>query len=404
MRARGGGAEAVHDVGRLRPARGSGRYGGREVRGREHAGRRRGRDHGGALRRRPAALVRALRHQVLRLEELVEHRARVARAVLRVAGRRPQGQVVEQRGDAGVLQRRRRHGVVRVLVRDLHRLLALERLLAGEHLVHHDADRVDVAPGVRDAPGDELGGEVGDRPEQRLPARRVAGGGAREAEVADLDAAVVGQQHVLGLQVAVDDAGLVRGDEPGQHRLEDVHRLLGREAPVLAEEVAQGDALQVLHDEVRRAEVLALVEDVDDVRVGEPGGAARLLDEPVAERGVVGEVGVHHLHGDAALEPQVGGEVDRRHAAAGDARADLVAAVEQPAHHGVGRRGGHVRQCRERSCRSPGTRSVRRASRSAISGRRAPGRAASRAPRAPTCRRRRGRRSAGPRARPRRRS
>ena len=37
------------------------------------------------------------------------------------------------------------------------------------------------------------------------------------------------------------------------------------------------------------------------------------------ELAVVGEVAVHDLDRDAALEAQIGGEVDGRHAAAGDA-------------------------------------------------------------------------------------
>ena len=48
---------------------------------------------------------------------------------------------------------------------------------------------------------------------------------------------------------------------------------------VLLQQVAQGDARQVLHHQVGRVGVLALVEDVDDVRMGEAGGRAGLLDE-----------------------------------------------------------------------------------------------------------------------------
>ena len=91
------------------------------------------------------------------------------------------------------------------------------------------------------------------------------------------------------------------------------------ERAVLLQQIAQGDAGQVLHDQVGAVGVLALVEDVDDVGVREAGGRAGLLDEALLELAVVGQVPVHDLHRDAALEAQIGGEVDRRHAAAGDA-------------------------------------------------------------------------------------
>ena len=93
---------------------------------------------------------------------------------------------------------------------------------------------------------------------------------------------------------------------------------------------------QVLHDEVGHVGVLALVEDVDDVRVREAGGRARLLDEPRSGTGVVGEVPVHDLDRDAPLEAQVGREVDGGHAAAGDARAHLIPAVDETADQRVG--------------------------------------------------------------------
>ena len=93
---------------------------------------------------------------------------------------------------------------------------------------------------------------------------------------------------------------------------------------------------QVLHDQVGHVAVLALVEDVDDVRIGQPRGGPRLLDEPALEHGVVAEVPVHDLEGDPALEPQVGRDVHGRHAAARDARAHPVSAVDQTADQRVG--------------------------------------------------------------------
>ena len=137
---------------------------------------------------------------------------------------------------------------------------------------------------------------------------------AREAEVADLDAAVVGEENVLRLQIAVDDSRLVRRGEAREHRLGDVESLLGSQRSVFLDEVAQRDSGQILHDEVRVVLVLPLVEDVDDVRMRESCCGSCLLDEPLLERAVVGEVAVHDFDGDAALQ-----EVDGGHAAAGDA-------------------------------------------------------------------------------------
>ncbi len=60
-----------------------------------------------------------------------------------------------------------------MLIRDLHGLLALVRLLTGEHLIHHDAHGIDVAARVRDTAGDEFGREVRDSAEQCCTRRGV---------------------------------------------------------------------------------------------------------------------------------------------------------------------------------------------------------------------------------------
>ena len=142
---------------------------------------------------------------------------------------------------------------------------------------------------------------------------------------------------------------------PGEDRVHDRDRLRHREAPLLAQQLAQRDAGQVLHDEVRHVAVLALIEDVDDVRVGEARGGARLLDEPALEHGVVAQVAVHHLEGDAALEPQVGRHVHGRHAAARDARANPVSAVDQTSDQRVGLlTRAHAQSLRTRCLRARG--------------------------------------------------
>ena len=115
------------------------------------------------------------------------------------------------------------------------------------------------------------------------------------------------------------------------------HRGLG------ADHVAQGVTGDQLHHQVEGAaldvRVLALVEDVDDVRVREPGGGAGLALEPVGERGVVAEAAVHGLDRAHAVETDVDGLVDGGHATACDAATDPVAPVEEVPGQGVGERG-----------------------------------------------------------------
>ena len=81
---------------------------------------------------------------------------------------------------------------------------------------------------------------------RRLGARQL-----RQAEVEDLDPAVAGEEHVLGLQVAVDDALLVRGGEAARD-LERVVERLARRERARREPVAQRLALEQLRDDVGR--------------------------------------------------------------------------------------------------------------------------------------------------------
>ena len=151
----------------------------------------------------------------------------------RVAPGGPGDQVVEHRRQARHELRRRRHVAVDVLPGDVDRPVAVVGHPAGEHLEQHDAGGVDVGARIGVAVGDQL-------------RRHVRGGGhqlrcrassalrldrAGQAEVGDLDHAVdevvgaaagrLGDQHVLRLDVAVHQAGPVRGGDRGEHLLED---------------------------------------------------------------------------------------------------------------------------------------------------------------------------------------
>jgi hypothetical protein len=245
-------------------------------------------------------------------------------------GRVPDGGVDALR-DAGDDQRRRRHPAGQVLGDD-GVLVAGERRPAGEALVGHHAEGVDVGAPVDRAAVEQLGGEVLGGAGQRGVAGHVRR--PHQPEVGHLDG-VVGEQDVLGLHVEVGDAGPVGVLE----RLGDAADQLGGGLHVQpadpVQQVPQGLAADVLHHDPGQPAVLAGVVDGDDVGVGEAGGGERLAPELLGEGPVAGELGAGDLDRDHAVELPVVGAVDDRHAAAGDLGDDLVAPAEGPAHQVV---------------------------------------------------------------------
>ena len=153
--------------------------------------------------------------------------------------------------------------------------------------------------------------------------------GAGDAEVGHLEDAVGADQHVVRLDVAVDDAAPVRVLEPGQRLLGVADRLALGQRRVGVDLVLQRLAVDVLHRDVVLAAGLAAVVDGDDVGVRQagrrPGLPAEALDEPLVARVPLGQ----DLDGDPAVERLVGGEVDVGHPARSDPSLKAVPAVEQ---------------------------------------------------------------------------
>ena len=210
---------------------------------------------------------------------------------------------------------------------------------AAERFQQGDGEAVLVAARVgRLAPG-LLGRHVAGRPagHHRLAHRHRHG----QAEVGDPHAAVASHQHVVRLEVAVDDASGVRRLQTVGRRQEDLEDLVGG-AAARAQPAAQGDPVDALerqevHPGVR--DHLVQGHDVGVVKAGQrPGlgdpdlvaGGRRLV--PVGARPEL-------LEGHRAQQLLVVGVVDDAHAAGSEHAPD-----EESAHAiaGPGRPGGAV--------------------------------------------------------------
>jgi hypothetical protein len=136
---------------------------------------------------------------------------------------------------------------------------------------------------------------------------------AGEPEIGHPDPPVLADEHVLRLEVAVDDARPVRGGQPLASGAVEGQRVLqpGKAGPLRA---AQGLALHVLHGEEDLAVEGANVVDGDDVRVGQPGDGLRLGEELGAHRCRSRPAPrPEELDGHLAVELGVEGAVDHAH-------------------------------------------------------------------------------------------
>ena len=144
-----------------------------------------------------------------------------------------------------------------------------------------------------------------------------------EPEVEDLRESVAGHHDVLGLQVAVHDAGAMRLGEAFGHLRGQVDRLL-RIHPAAAEHVVQREAFDQLHHDVRLAERLADFVDRDDVGMVQRGCGARFLREAGQPIEVGGVLGGKELDGDIALQVEVPRPEDLAHPPCPDAGQEFI--------------------------------------------------------------------------------
>ena len=237
-------------------------------------------------------------------------------------------------------------GGPRLLVEDggqrRHRRLAVEGSDAREHLVEDGAEGEDIRPGVDLLPLGLLRGHVihgpqdeafvGQRPLRPAEGHGRAGGGdgfgdplgqLGQAEVEDLDPAVVRDHDVRRLEVAVDDPG---GVGPGQPvgDLDGVFERFGELQALAPDQMVEGPPLDVFHDDEVRAAVRSDVVDDDDVGMVERRGGLGLLSEALLPLGVGRLFAGEDLDRDDAVEVGVLGLVNDSHPAFPDLLEEAV--------------------------------------------------------------------------------
>jgi len=212
-----------------------------------------------------------------------------------------------------------------VLVADRERVLAVERHAAGEALIRDDAEGIDVGAPVERLRAGLLRTHVMRRADGHPGARELAARRRlRDPEIGDHRQPVLVEHDVVGLDVAVDDAALVRVREGARHLDQDLTDLGRRERAARGQHGRQRLTAQELHDEIDHPAGLADAIDRDDAGVFELGGRTRFALEPLDELLVEREGERQDLDRHVALQLFLARLEDDGHPAAAQLVDDLV--------------------------------------------------------------------------------
>ena len=220
-----------------------------------------------------------------------------------------------------------------------HRMVEARRMSAGQGFAKGEAEAVDVGAAGRFAPLSLLGCHVGGRPGDAActgERAQIRGGyellalglslrgGPRQAKVGHADAAIRAHQHVLGLEVAVDQAGGLRGRQPLSRLQNDAHDLA--HGVGLAHPRPQSGPLDQLHRQEQLAIERPHIVNGDHMGVGDLGERPRLPLQPgLRQVNVFIGIGREELERYLAVELAIEGGVDHAHAPGSQRREQDVA-------------------------------------------------------------------------------
>ena len=153
-----------------------------------------------------------------------------------------------------------------MLDRYRYRRISVKRHTAGQHLKQRDTQRIDITLFIGKTAPYLLRGSIMHTAHD-IGSNGIAGCCLRNAEVRYLYLAVHADDHVLRLDITVNDMIVVRRLDPLCHLDRNAHSFSYGKPRFLLDIFLQGNAFYQLHDNIMRAVFLSHIIDINDIRM-----------------------------------------------------------------------------------------------------------------------------------------
>ncbi len=153
---------------------------------------------------------------------------------------------------------------------DSNRVIAVERLLSAEHLIHHSADRVDIALSVCNVASCLLRADIVNASDSLIgSSSSLFTGELCDAEVHDLDSAVAEHHYILRLYITVNYALIMSVLERTEYLYHKVYSILPCKDFFLLDVFFKGNAVDVLHNDILELFRESHIVYLNDIRMRE---------------------------------------------------------------------------------------------------------------------------------------
>ena len=207
--------------------------------------------------------------------------------------------------------------------------IAGKRPFAGQCLICHNPERVDVGEGSRGFSRRLLRRQILNRT-HHLSGRRQGDliDGPRNAKIGDFDPSIGGDQQISWFHIPVNQPGLVRSVKSRCGLGDDVENSLGGQEPFSFDNRRQRLSRHEFHDEVRAALFFTKVVNTCDSLMIDQRGMAGLRSKPLPERLVAQVFFLENFDRDLAFNDLVYCLPDLTHSSDSEAGLQFVSATK----------------------------------------------------------------------------